>query len=535
MRRRAALLALVAALARPAPGEETVEEILRDATRILQEDAPADARGDLHDRAIARAYDAARLDPNAYEAFLVAAVARLQFVFDAPDRAQEVLLRLRAQGRPTEELQEIAAEASAQLQDLIEASHRDFALMEQALLRSGRQERDLLLFAGALMKFAGREYEKTKHGQPGAVADLKTLVQRRYRVELCANFLARCYLLMGVAEYQAEEYDKAQERWSEALRWAQDPRLRRLVRNNQAGAYQADNAYDNAETVLRKLVAEEPDRPEHWKSLGLILGFQGRLKEALLAYGEAREACARRAGVEFLAVLHGNAWLRAAVIHANLLPEDGDPLEAWRLLLEYRAVFGYDYAFSLALGEIALEHEQFELAARAFEHARTLLPFCPQAYQRLVELAPRLPGTPEERRARVEKAREAFEANRARFNAREEAVDLVRVCGGTRDIGDGRLYPGLVPPPDPDPLAGLGADRPPEWLVAVARSRKPFVPAASLGEGPGERAAAPAPEGGEGAGGGTRFPWLPVAGGAGALALLAACLRLRRRPARDAV
>ncbi|MGQ0613404.1 MAG: hypothetical protein ACT4PV_06685 [Planctomycetaceae bacterium] len=531
MPRARLLLLVLLAWGGPLPAREQVEEILLDVERILRDDSGTESVGQRYDRAIERAYDAARLDPNCADAFFKAAVIRIQYVIEAPEQTQEVLGRLRAQGAPVEEIERIRAEAAGHLQELLEFAYRDFSLMEQALARKGRSEPDLILLASALIKFAGREFEKTKHGDPGAIADLKALVQRKYRVEMCAEFLARSYLQLGSDQYVAEEYDKAQELWKEALRWAPTPALRRLIRNNQAGAFQADNAFDNAEAVLRQLVKDEPDRPEHWKNMGLLLGFRARLKEALFAYGKAREACARRAGSEFLAVLHGNAWLRAALIHANLLPEEGDMLEAWRLLLEYRAIFGDDYAFSLAFAEVAFEHGEYAWAARYYEHARSLLPHCPQAYQRLVELAPRLPGTSEERQARIERARAEYESNKARFSAREEEVNLVRLCSGTRDIGDGRLYQGRLPPADPDLLAGLGPDKPPDWLVAAASTRKAFVPVTGLTES-GE-AGAPAPRGGsegEGVGGGGGIPWLPVGGGAGTLALLVlAGWFLRRR------
>ncbi len=522
------LLLLLLPAEGPALGSEQVDEILQDVERILREESGTESIGQRYDRAIKRAYDAATLDPNCADAFFKAAVIRIQYVIEAPEQAQEVLGRLRAQGVPLEEIERMRAEGAAHLQELLEFAYRDFALMEQALLRQGRKEPDLLLLASALMKFAGREFEKTKHGHPGAIADLKALIQRQYRVEMCAFFLTRSYLQLGSDQYAAEEYDKAQEYWKEALRWAPTPALRRLIRNNQAGAFQADNAFESAEAVLRQLVKDEPDLPEHWKNMGLLLGFQARLKEALYAYGRAREACAQRAGSEFLAVLHGNAWLRAALIHANLLPEDGDLLAAWKLLLEYRAIFGYDYAFSLAFAEVAFEHGEYAWAARFYEHARSLLPHCPQAYQRLVELAPRLPGTSEERKARIEKAREEYESNKARFSAREEDVNLVRLCSGTRDIADGRLYQGLTPPPDPDPLAGLGPDKPPDWLVAAASKRKPFVPVTGLSSEPGGPGS-PAPRKGEGAGGRDAFPWLAVGGGAGALALAAVAGWLARR------
>jgi hypothetical protein len=207
------------------------------------------------------------------------------------------------------------------------------------------------------------------------------------------------------------------------------------------------------------------------------VGFQNRLKEALYYYGQARDICLRTRTVEFLGKWHGNAWLRAAVIHGKLLETDGDLATAWRLFLEYRRMCGDDYNFSVAFADFAASLGRYDLAWRYYEHACALEPECTTPYFGLVAVAPRLGGTREEVDARIEKATAELEKVRARVELRGETAARKRHCGGLDDLGDrGPARPPVVVLLEPDPLAGTAADAPPDWVLKAAELRDPFTP-----------------------------------------------------------
>jgi tetratricopeptide (TPR) repeat protein len=245
---------------------------------------------------------------------------------------------------------------------------------------------------------------------------------------------------------------------------------------NKAGAYGMDNEYGLAEDLLREQIREDPHQPAHHKNLGLVLGFQDRLKEALYHYRRARELCARTPTRTSLMLLNGNAWMRAAVIHGKLLTDDGDLHLAWRLFLEYRQAFGDDYNFCLWFGDFALNAGEYALAWRYLEVARELQPHCTASYHKLLEIAPRTEGTQAEVKARIEAAKAASEASRARFKGGEESPAVQRVCAGLGDIGDLGAQPSRAPFLDPDPLPGADFAKPPAWLLAAAKERDAFRP-----------------------------------------------------------
>ena len=213
------------------------------------------------------------------------------------------------------------------------------------------------------------------------------------------------------------------------------------------------------------------------KNLGLLLGYEARFKPALHAYATCRQLCRESKSPYFLGIEHGNAWLRAAMIHGKLLREDGDLHKAWRLFLEYRRYFGDDYNFSIAFGEFANHMKAYDMAYAYLLHAKNLQPFCPKTYVLILDVAKRTSGTRDEVIARVEVADKEYRAARERFKARTENFRLKRICGGLLDVSEGGAFPGeKVMRLNPDPLAGADPNELPEWLAVHAAKRSAFVP-----------------------------------------------------------
>jgi hypothetical protein len=217
------------------------------------------------------------------------------------------------------------------------------------------------------------------------------------------------------------------------------------------------------------------------------------LREALYAYRRAREACHGKVAPFFPGLLHGNAWLKAAMIHGKLLEDDGDLRVAWRLFLEYRQMLGDDYTFCLNFGDFASQHGQLELAWTFVTRARDLQPSCPNPYQLLLQIAPRMSGDQKEIRTRVARARDDLERARQAYQAGGAAWRLGRLCAGLRDGADSGGLRNARQLLDPDPLAGLGLDRPPDWLLKAAERRRPFEPYEPPAEGEGRRGPAGQP------------------------------------------
>ncbi|MHC4547251.1 MAG: hypothetical protein ACYTEZ_00620 [Planctomycetota bacterium] len=473
MLRPALVLLLLAALC---SAQGRYERLLQEAQRIFLDARPGNPIPMRLDAEYAKLAEAVRADPDRWEAYFERGLNRCRVVFFMRGIAANKAARLRAQGKTAEFILDLERHTTEWLRERLREGHHDFSRMEVWMRQRGEFDADRIRFASACMKFAAREYEQAQRGQPGAIADFKELIKRNFLPERCADHIALAYLDLGAEAFREDDYLRAQRHWDAALTWARQPALRRMIYTNKAGAYESDNEYGLAEKLLREQIEREPHRPIHHKNLGLVLGYQNRLKEALHHYGRARELCRRTRGSLPLILRHGNAWLRAAMIHGKLLTEDGDARLAWRLFLEYRSVFGDDYNFSLWFGDFAASLGQYDLAWRYLEHARDLQPLCTVAYHQLLQIAPRTRGSAEEVRQRIETAKAAFEAARARYVAKQEMPDVKRVCGGLGDIGDLGTQPDRAPLLDPDPLAGHDAANPPTWLAKVAASRRPFEP-----------------------------------------------------------
>ena len=463
------------------------EELIDDARRILVAPEEALTMEQRLNSQYEKLAEAALRYPNRWEAYWERGLNRCKRAFFAHGEAEQFLARARARGADDAAIARTQRGADEQIGRWIAEAHHNFRSMEAAMRRRGERYPDHILFANAAMKFAGREYEQARQGQSGAIDDFKELVRRGFLPELCADHIALCYLDLGYNAYRGEEYEVAQGHWDEALRWARQSGLRQIILTNKAGGYEMDNEYRPAEEILRRQIREEPHRPAHHKNLGLVLGYQNRLKEALYHYGKARELC-QRSGQPAVALLHGNAWIRAAVIHGKLLEHDGDVRLAWRLFYEYRLMFGDDYNFSLWFGDFASTHGEYDLAWRYLTHARDLQPHCTVAYQMLTQIAPRTAGTREEVMARVEDAKKAFLDAQARYVLQDETPAVKRICGGLGDIGDVGSPQPRMSFLDPDPLAGHDLENPPRWVEEAAGMRDPFVPweppAGEEGEGP---------------------------------------------------
>jgi tetratricopeptide (TPR) repeat protein len=523
--RRLAVLLLLAAAGRA----QEYERLLDQARRILDDESLAvDRRLEAQYEKLA---EAALKNPQRWEAHFERGINRCRSAFFGHSAVEYFLARARAAGESEEVLARSRAAAGQQIGRWIAEARRDFGVAEEVMRRRGewRPDHEHLLFANAAMKFAGREYLKAHQGKPGAIEDFKELIRRNFLPDRCADHIALCYMDLGYDAYIREDLEGAQRYLDEALKWARQPRLRETLWTNKAGVHGVANEHALSEKVLRTLVAENPDRPVHHKNLGLSLGFQNRLKEALYYYDRARELC-RKSGDASLMLANGNAWIRAAVIHAKLLETDGDVLLAWRLFLEYREVFGDDYNFSLWFGDVAAALGAYDVSWRYLERARQLQPRCPVPYQMLVQIAPRTQGTPEEVMARIEMAKEAYREAEARYVAKQETVAMGRMCSGLGDLGDVGAAVVEKTLLDPDPLAGADADHPPEWILKVAGARDPFVPFEPASAAP----VPPAPaDGGGGPAATAPAPWpLVIAAVAGALLVAGAGLFVfRRRPA----
>jgi len=374
----------------------------------------------------------------------------------------------------------LLAERSAAAQQFIDREIQlagiDFANMGRALRKKGSHGREELLLANAMMKFNARALEKTPDGKPGAIADLKKLVQLRIQLPEVLATLTRAYMLLAEDKFAVDEYEKAEALWNEALKYAPTADLQHHILGNLVGMYEVDNRYVKSEEMLHKQLRLDPSRAETWKNLGLVLGLQSRLREALVCYKRVAELSRERLGNHGLALVHGNAWLRAATIHGTLLEGDGDLLLAWRLFLEYRSLHGDDYNFALAFGGLCFDFEQYELAGVYYEHAKKLRPFCIAAYQRLREVAARLPGTAEERRKRSEAAKVAFDAANDRYVVRDIPQRMQRICGGMSETFRSRPRDSEAAILSPDPLAGFDPNTPPPWILELAAARDPFRP-----------------------------------------------------------
>jgi tetratricopeptide (TPR) repeat protein len=451
------------------------DQLLREATRLESEVRPGDKADGPVDRAYRKLAEAAQMAPTRWEAFALRGTNRCTKAMICRRLLEELVSEMRAQGRPPDFVKSQTEAGLDYIDAVIRAAVHDFAVMERNMRTSGWNEPDRVRFALAAVKFARGQYLATPAGDAGAIESFKELVQRGWQVRHCSEFVARCYLRLGFVTHVGGNAAEAQAYWDEGLKWAQEGATRRTILSNKAAAFELEADYGATEKILREQARLEPGQPVHWKNLGLVLGYENRLREALYAYRRARQACHEMRAPFFVGVLHGNAWLKAAMIHGKLLEDDGDLRGAWRLFLEYREMLGDDYAFCLNFADFVFQHGQYDLAWTYVSRARDLQPSCPNPYQLLLQIAPRLPGDPAEVAARVMKAKNDLEHARKSLRAGDAAWRLNRLCAGLRDGADsGGVRHGkelLIP----DPLPGAGMD-PPDWVVEAAARRRPFKP-----------------------------------------------------------
>jgi tetratricopeptide (TPR) repeat protein len=470
MRRLAWLLLLAPAAAAGDPLDAYYAKIAEAVGRVRD---PALAPGVGIDRAYAGLAEAAGMQPDRWEAFLERGHNRCLAVFFMRETLREYLLVARARGADAAMLARTMEVGRRTIEDTLRFAHLDFGNMERRMNRLGEPHPEEVAFAGACMKWAAGEYLEAKRGAPGAIEDFARLVRAGYRVAECRERMAQCYVALADAALARDDPDGAQAHWDTALELTRDPWTMQVILTNKASGLEHDRRYDEAERILEELIRIQPAHPAHPKNLGLVLGYRGKLKEALHYYAMARERAAAldpRVGR-----FHGNAWLRPATIHGKLLDEDGDMRTAWRLFLAYRATFGDDYNFCFAFGDFLQTHGRYEEAVVFLERARDLLPRCPQPYELLLQIAPRTHGTREEVRALIARYKEQRDAARDAFDVRREARAVERACDGLRDLGDPGGGGGAVARIAPDPLAGAGPEDPPAWVREAAARRKPFV------------------------------------------------------------
>ena len=492
--RRLLLLLLLAPAA--LPGERTYDQLLFDARTVEEDPAPVATPEDRFNEAYEILARAVKLSPERWEAYWRRGLNRCEMAVVVHALVQERIAFARAGGAPPEEVDNLTTRGKEFIGFCIRDAAHDFDMMLVNMRRKGRIDERKRLFSRAVLMYAARDFEKGPKGGPGATSAFLQLYRRTSPdtplAKLCAEFLGRCYNMLGAQAFRSEDYKEAQQYWDKALTWARFPQTIRTVLTNKAGGYEMDNEFGRAEKVLRELIRREPNQPAHWKNLGLVLGFQNHLREALYCYAQARKLCFESPGREFRGRWHGNAWMRAAVIHGNLLEEDGDILLAWRLFLQYRKMFGDDYNFSLWFGDFCSNHGAYDLAWLYLSRARDIQPHCTVAYQSLLLVAPRTGGSRDEVKARIAQADKALDAARSRYNLRKVSPAVKRICGGLQDLADGGRSPSVGSHLTPDPLAAWDEDHPPAWVEKIAKERKPFV-AWKPGDVEGARDKSPSP------------------------------------------
>jgi tetratricopeptide (TPR) repeat protein len=472
-------------LAPLAAARDAYDRLVAEALRLQNERRPGEPEDAPFIRAYQKLAEAAQEDPSRWEAFAIRGTNRCTVAVVCRRILVERLNEYRIRGATPEEVSRMEDMGIRFIEDRIAEARQNFDVMRRNMLAAGQDDPDRALFAEAAVKYARGAYLKAADGGPGAADDFKALVARGWSARQCSEFVARCLLQAGTESYVKEDFLTAQELWDEGLRWAQEATTKSTLLMNKAGAFEADGEFGAAKAVLRMQAREEPREPAHWKHLGMVLGYENRLREALHCYQRARELCREAGGLP--ARIHGNAWLKAAMIHGKLLVEDGDAVAAWRLFLEYRAMRGDDYNFCLHFGDFAFHAGAWDPARACLERARALQPLCTIPHEVLLQLATRS-GTPEEVRA----AHEGLLAARRSYQGRGESPSVRRLCGGMRDGGaDAVAEP--APPMEPDPLAGYDAHRIPPWILAIANQRAPFRPYDPAIDGTDESPPAPEP------------------------------------------
>ena len=464
--RIAVLLILCAAAAAQAGG---YDRLIDEAVRLQGVRRAGESPQEPYKRAYQKLAEAARADNTRWEAYALRGTNRCELAVVRRRMLANKSNEMTARGFSPAQVEEFQTGGMDYVNNVIGEAEQNFSAMKLRLRRGG--DRNLVLFAQAAVKYARAVYA-TKGAQTGAIDGFKTLVKRKWRPEHCSEYVARCYLELGSVAYVTKEFEKAQAYWKEGLNWAQTSETKRSLLTNMASGLQSAGQFKGAKKLLRELIDKEPNRPGHWKNLGLLLGHEGSLLEALHAYGKSRELCAKARTSFFLGLLHGSAWLKPAMIHGKLRPRDGDLLTAWNLFLEYRQMFGDDYNFCFNFGDFLFHMGQYELSQIFIERARDLQPFCHMPHQLLMLLAHRLPGTAEEVKQRIKEAEEGVERTRSQ----DDSPSLRRLCAGLTDRFDTGHLAGETDRIAPDPLEGFDASRPPPWLVEAAEKRAPFKP-----------------------------------------------------------
>ncbi|NNC48402.1 MAG: tetratricopeptide repeat protein [Sphingomonas sp.] len=134
------------------------------------------------------------------------------------------------------------------------------------------------------------------------------------------------------------------------------------------------DASDPRIAALRTMLAANPNRPDDWYDLGLLLKRARRYEEALKAYAEALKRKVERPE---------EVWLNRAVIHAEAL---GDPAQA-AAELEKAIALNPAYASAwLNLGNLHEDRGAREEARKAYAKAREADPHDAMALMRLAEV-----------------------------------------------------------------------------------------------------------------------------------------------------
>lgn len=201
-----------------------------------------------------------------------------------------------------------------------------------------------------------------------------------------------------------------QGRYEEALRQfrtaafvarrAERPAKERRARGNAGITLARARRYDEAESVFQQLLAEEPQNPIWAYQLGINLASQFKFQEAASAY---RTSLAHQAGWRDIPE-NLRELARARLRLGNCLrlwgQKGGDPAHRDRLLAEaeqeleaYRAAQPEDALAHLWLGVLRFEErEDWHGAARHFEQALALDPWCESTLRYLIRARQRAGG-----------------------------------------------------------------------------------------------------------------------------------------------
>ncbi|NUN02636.1 MAG: hypothetical protein HUU41_16115, partial [Bryobacteraceae bacterium] len=224
MTRRLVLLCLVATAAHA----QEYERLLADARRLLADESrPV---GERFDAQYERLGQVALAHPDRWEAYFERGENRCNRAYHFRAEADIRLADARATGMDDETMAMARKEVEAQIDRWRAEAYREFSVAEDILRRERlwRPDHEILLFANAAMKFAGREYMRTHDGKRGAIEDFKELARRGFQPDRCMSHIALCYLDAGHEAYLKDDADEAQRLWDEGLKWAKNRFWRRV-------------------------------------------------------------------------------------------------------------------------------------------------------------------------------------------------------------------------------------------------------------------------------------------------------------------